>query len=604
MPQPHVNGFSLALAVAAAVTAVQPSVLPAQVDPVLQKKIQVQQPQARIPIVIVLREQLDVASLDARLERTGATRAQRHRLVVEAAQEVSRRTQGALLQQLRAQERHAHVADIQPFWIMNAVAARATTEAIAQLASFPGIESIEDGDSAIELIKPVDQREAPPALPLAAPEPGLLDIRADFLWNLGFLGQGRLVANLDTGVQATHATLTTKWRGRRAGVPVSAAWHSPTLRRPTPTDTNGHGTHTMGTMCGDDGTNRIGVAPNAEWIASDSIAGSNLGQIRIDAIAAFQWCADPDANPRTVEDVPDVSSNSWGFAPAFHMVPVCDQAFWQSIDVAEAAGVVVVFAAGNEGSRGATSLRTPADRATTPLNCFSVGALNPGSATIASFSSLGPSGCPTNPIKPEVCAQGASVRSAAPGGGFATLSGTSMACPHVAGAAALLRQVDPNLSSNQVKQLLYDSAVDLGAAGEDNTYGKGRINLENAYNLLRARQGAVSVGVVSTTGRVARGRDLVWEINFANNTNQPQTVVLVLELEAVGQGVRVDLVGPVVLTIPAGFTLEPNWPAQSLNIPANLDAYYTTFPFRFRMKAIDPSNLTVISQAETDFVIT
>jgi subtilisin family serine protease len=355
-------------------------------------------------------------------------------------------------------------------------------------------------------------------------------------------------------------------------------------------------------MCGDDGTNRIGVAPRAEWIASDAIFGSNLGQIRIDAIAAFQWCADPDANPRTVDDVPDANCNSWGFSPFAHGVAQCDASFWQAIDVAEAAGVVVVFAAGNEGSRGATSLRTPADRATTPLNCFSVGALQPGSQLIASFSSRGPSGCPGNPIKPEVCAQGQSVRSAFRGGGFSVLSGTSMACPHVAGAAALLRHVDPNLSSSQVKQLLFDSAADLGNPGEDNTFGNGRIDLEAAYNLLRSRQAVVSVGVVTPTGRVARGRDLVWALAFTNNTNQPQNVVLVLELEAAG--VRVPLAGPALLTLPGGFTLEPDWPTQSLAIPANLDTFYTTLRFVLRMRALDPSSMTTIASAETEFVIT
>jgi subtilisin family serine protease len=264
--------------------------------------------------------------------------------------------------------------------------------------------------------------------------------------------------------------------------------------------------------------------------------------------------------------------------------------------VSEAAGVVVVFAAGNEGSRGASSLRTPADRQTTAMNCFSVGALQPGSTAIASFSSRGPSGCVGNPIKPEVCAQGQSVRSSYRNGTYSSLSGTSMACPHVAGAAALLREVDPNLSSEQVKRLLFDSAVDLGAAGEDNTFGNGRINLEAAYNLLRARQGAVSVGVVTPTGRVARGRDLVWALAFTNNTNQPQTVVLVLEIEALG--IPVPLAGPALVTLPAGFTLEPNWPTQSLGIPANLDAFYTTFPFRLRMKAIDPvtQNITAIDR--------
>ena len=575
----------------------------AQIDPALQRKIEVTQPQGRIPVLIVLREQLDVAALDARLVAANATRAQRHRIVVEAARELADRTQAGVLARLNAMSANAHVSDIQPFWVTNAIGARATTEAIVQIAALPAVANVLDGDAEMPLIEPVAVEPAP-AVPTAAAEPGLLDIRADFLWNLGYTGAGRIVSNLDTGVDGTHPALRTRWRGSRTGVPASAAWHSPTRRSPSPTDASGHGTHTMGTMCGDDGTNRVGVAPNAEWIASDAIAGSNLGQVRIDAIAGFQWLADPAGDPRTVSDVPDVSCNSWGYSPFFHQVPACDAGFWQAIDVAEAAGVVVIFAAGNEGSRGAQSLRTPADRATTPWNCFSVGALRPGSTAIASFSSRGPSGCVGNPIKPEVCAQGESVRSSIRGGGYGVMSGTSMAAPHVSGAVALLREVDPNLTADQVKQLLFDTADDLGTPGEDNTFGAGRINLESAYNALRARQSAVSVSVVTTTGRVARGTDLVWGIAATNNTQQAQTVVLVVEIEAVGHGMTVPFVGPALVTLPAGFNVEPDWPTQSLPIPANLPAFYSTFPFRLHMKAINPSNSQVISSASTDFVIT
>lgn len=581
-----------------------PALFAQGIEPLLQKKIELQGGIGRLPIVVVLREQLDVASLDARLERARATRQQRHQIVVESAMEVAQRTQPELLAKLRQLEANGHVTGTQPYWVMNAVGAHATVEAILTLASFPGVREVLDGHPPIELVKPVDEQPSGPVGP-AATEPGLTDIRADFLWNLGYTGTGRIVCNIDTGVFGTHVAFNTRWRGRRAGVTVAESWHSPTLRATAPADSNGHGTHTMGTMCGDDGTNRVGVAYTAEWIASDAIAGSNLTQIRLDAIAAFQWCADPDRNPATVVDVPDVSCNSWGYSPFFHGVAACDQSYWQAIDVAEAAGVCVIFAAGNEGSRGAQSLRTPSDRETPTGSVFSVGALNAGSATIAAFSSLGPSGCAGSPIKPEVCAQGNAVRSSVRTGGYGNMSGTSMACPHVAGAAALLREVDPNLSSAQVKSLLFDSAVDLGVAGEDNTFGKGRINLEAAYNLLRTRQGAVSVGVVTPTGRARRGTNLVWQIAFTNNTNQPQTVVLVNELEAVGQGVTVPLLGPALLTLPPNFTFEPsNWPSQVIGLPATLDPFYTTFTFRLRMKAIDPVTQNTIAQAETDFVIT
>ena len=574
----------------------------AQIEPSFQKKLLDTAPAQQVPIVIMLGEQLDVASLTARLDRANATRAQRHEIVVRAAQDLANASQAALLAKMRELGARGHVSQPQPFWVVNAVAAYATVDAIVTLSMFPGIEQIEDGGAGLELIEPVANQAAPIGVAAAAAEPGLLEIKADFLWNLGYTGAGRIVSNIDTGVDGAHVAFNSRWRGNRAGVAASAAWHSPTLRAPAPRDGNGHGTHTMGTMCGDEGANRIGVAFDADWIASDAIAGSNLTQIRIDAIAAFQWSADPDGNPATVDDVPDVSSNSWGYAPAFHGVPPCDQSFWQGIDIAEAAGVVVVFAAGNEGSRGAQSLRTPSDRATTAFNTFSVGALRPGSTTIASFSSLGPSGCPGNPIKPEVCAQGESVRSSYPGNQYRALSGTSMACPHVAGAVALLRQVDPNLSADQVKSLLFRSANDLGTVGEDNTYGNGRINLEAAYNLLRAEQGAVSVGVVTTTGRVQRGNDLVYALSITNNTAQPRTVVLVLEIAA--NGVAVPWLGPAFVSMPANFSVDPNWLSGRIALPANLDPVVTTFPFQFRFKALNPNNSQVISQAETEFWIT
>src|SRR5690606_18118712 len=80
-------------------------------------------------------------------------------------------------------------------------------------------------------------------------------------------------------------------------------------------------------------------------------------------------------------------------------------------------------------------------------------------------------------IKPEVSAPGTNVRSAYPGGGYANLTGTSMASPHVAGAIALLKQFAPTLTGKQIKLALYNTAIDLGTPGEDNTYGTGLIDV-------------------------------------------------------------------------------------------------------------------------------
>ena len=118
-----------------------------------------------------------------------------------------------------------------------------------------------------------------------------------------------------------------------------------------------------------------------------------------------------DAN--TTSDVPDVILNSWG-VPRGLFIP-CSQTFWEVIDNVEAAGIVTVFAAGNEGPNPQT-MRDPADRAATPLNSFSVGAVD-NNKVIGDFSSRGPSSCDTTQIKPEVVAPGVLVRSSSKDGG-------------------------------------------------------------------------------------------------------------------------------------------------------------------------------------------
>jgi subtilisin family serine protease len=108
---------------------------------------------------------------------------------------------------------------------------------------------------------------------------------------------------------------------------------------------------------------------------------------------------------------------------------------------------------------------------------------------IASFSSRGPTYCTPGggaAIKPDIAAPGVDVRSSVPGGGYAYLSGTSMASPHVNGVVALMRQANPNISVNEIKQIIYDTAYDLGGAGEDNDYGWGMID---AYEAVMAVSG-------------------------------------------------------------------------------------------------------------------
>ena len=117
-----------------------------------------------------------------------------------------------------------------------------------------------------------------------------------------------------------------------------------------PTDTHSHGTHTTGTMTGVAYDDTIGVAWEAEWIACNAIDQGASPGFDNDIIEAFQWFADPDGDPGTVDDMPDVVQNSWGINEGFPGdYTDCDTRWWSAIDNCEAAGVVTVWSAGNEG---------------------------------------------------------------------------------------------------------------------------------------------------------------------------------------------------------------------------------------------------------------
>ncbi len=195
------------------------------------------------------------------------------------------------------------------------------------------------------------------------------------------------------------------------------------------------------------------------------------------------------ALPATITDMPDAVSNSW-YDP--DVTNECAGIYKTVLDAVEAAGIAIVFSAGNNGP-GASTITKPKNLSTDEVNVFCVANINGASYLggnmnpISNTSSRGPSLCGGTGsllFKPEVSAPGTSVRSSVPGGGYGLKSGTSMASPHVAGAIALLREAFPTLTGWEVKMALYNTAIDLGTQGEDNTYGRGLINILAAYNML------------------------------------------------------------------------------------------------------------------------
>jgi len=459
--------------------------LAADFEPYLETLLHQGGPSDFYSVILELKEQVDMPKLKSQFKASNTSLALRHKLVIENLKEKAQISQAGLLDYLQTQKEAGEVDDYKSFWLANLVWVRATKREIQHLATRGEIKTIY-AQPKVEIIKPVEVPTV--AGPLVGIEPGIKAIKADSAWGLGYRGAGRLLCNIDTGVHGNHVALFGRWRGNNGGS-VAESWFDPVYKATFPVDNvggvAGHGTGTMGVMCGASlvTNDTVGVAIEAQWIAARAI---DIGANWPVEIEALQWASDPDGNPNTITDVPDAVNNSWGIPTASGG---CLPIYWQLIDNLEAAGSVVIFAAGNEGPSGQT-IRNPANRATTDFNCFSVGATFTTSKIdsfgIASFSSRGPSNCDGVSKKPELVAPGANIRTCSRFGGYVNAGGTSFSAPHVAGAVAILRQVNPNATVDEIKRALMVSAKDSGLVGEDNVYGWGLINVKRAIDSLPA----------------------------------------------------------------------------------------------------------------------
>jgi uncharacterized protein (DUF58 family) len=214
----------------------------------------------------------------------------------------------------------------------------------------------------------------------------------------------------------------------------------------------------------------VGVAPDATWIAvkifNDHGTATSTGIHQ-----GFQWLLDPDGNPATA-DAPDVVNDSWTMSASG-----CLLDFQPDLASLRAAGILPVFAAGNYGPLSGSS-RSPANNP----EAFAVGATDDADV-LYPYSSLGPSPC-GQPVYPQLVAPGVGIHTTDLYGLYADPTGTSVAAPHVAGALALLLQAFPGMSADRQAGALESSAIDLGAAGADNSYGNGRLDALAAYQWL------------------------------------------------------------------------------------------------------------------------
>ncbi|MEZ4912187.1 MAG: S8 family peptidase [Saprospiraceae bacterium] len=325
------------------------------------------------------------------------------------------------------------------------------------------------------------------------PEWGIIKIKADSVWKMGINGNGVTVGGLDTGVAWEVEPIKRQYRGYKNDslVDHNYNWHDAIHEHDThfpdstanpcgisilaPCDDNNHGTHTVGTMIGQDTINAIGVAPGAKWIACRNME-RGYGKLST-YIECFEWMLAPysEGNEPNPDYAPHVINNSWYCSVEEGCTEASYEIFNMAIEHLKAAGIFVSVSAGNDGPSCGSAIGPPGFLEPS----FSVGATNDRD-TIASFSSRGPIVIDSSfRMKPNVVAPGARVRSVIRNGGFANFSGTSMASPHVCGVVALMISANPALAGHVdiIEGILEATAVPLTA--QDTCFGFSALEVPN-----------------------------------------------------------------------------------------------------------------------------
>lgn len=397
---------------------------------------------------------------------------------------------------------------VQPLWLINGAVMRGSWDGMSALAQLDQVAFIY-GNPVVEVDRieqtPVVVEEISRVLEQDSITWGIDQIDAERVWASGVTGDGAIIGGQDTGYDWDHPALVNQYRGYNVedgSVSHAYNWHD-SIREDFGTNGNRcgfdvdeacddgyHGTHTMGTMVGRADGNDIGVAPDADWIGCRNMEeGFGKPSTYIECFEWFLAPTDLDGNNPDPSKAPHVINNSWGCPP----IEGCNSANFELMEIAvnnlRAAGVVVVASAGNSGP-GCGSVDDPA---AIFAGSFSVGATNSSDA-ITSFSSRGPVTVDgSNRLKPNIVAPGQNVLSAVPNTGYASLQGTSMAAPHVAGTVALLVSADPTLAGevDLLETIITESAVPLtttqGCGGDTSTsvpnhvFGYGRLDAFAAY---------------------------------------------------------------------------------------------------------------------------
>jgi subtilisin family serine protease len=514
------------------------------------------------------------------------TKAEKGQYVFDTLMATAARTQPGLLAYLDSQN-----VEYKSFYIFNGVWVKQGTLAQAQAIAARADVAAVNVNHTFQLDEPINAQ--PSTNQPNGVEANISFVKADQVWAMGVTGEGTVVADDDTGLDNTHPTIAPHYRGC-VDPPECTEWDhnynwfdafgdSPDV----PWDDYGHGTHTAGTMVGDDYVgNQIGMAPGAKLISCKNMQGGGGDDAHF--IICFQWNLAPTDtagnNPRP-DLAPDSVNNSWGYGGGGV------EAFREIIDNLLAAGIVVEVSAGNEGS-GCSTLRSPGDY----QEVFTTGSVNHAYAypgLLTGFSSRGPS-ILDGDYFPDFMAPGENVRSALPGNSYGSWSGTSMAGPHVTALVALIWSGNPALRGqiDTTYEIIRQTVVPLTGqdgycggdyvTGPNNDWGYGTIDALAAVQLGITMGGAGAMD--GTVSDAVTGEPIVDANVFA------------LHEGGFGRNAQTDPTGYYTMTLASGlYTVTASHPAyESMEVTGVevITDMVTTQPFELTPRGILTGKVT------------
>ena len=426
--------------------------------------------------------------------------------VIAQLSQTAMESQDGVLDWLEQEKESGNVKSYESFYIINAIHLKSKANLIEKLASHPNIRKI-DINQKIQADNPIDKQPSNLESNRDEIEWNLKNIGADLAWNQGVRGQGVTVGIMDSAVDANHPALKRKFKGydqstNRVNFDNSNYFDAIQGKQ----DTSGvldmaHGSHCTGIVLGSELNsngeefNRIGVAPDAQWINA-RIFDSNYKNVEQSSfIRAAEWMLAPGNDP---SKAPQIINNSWGGSQY-----LTDTWFKSTVDRWRQAHILPVFAAGNqmpgESLPGDSSIVIPASYP----ESFAVGAVDI-MGNLASFSKRGPSLFDTSLTKPEISAPGVNVRSSIKDT-YAYMSGTSMAAPHVAGVAALVKSAKQNLNDREIQKILEETATpktdSYYKTAPNNGYGHGIVNAYAAVVKAMDKEIGTIRGKVTSDGK-------------------------------------------------------------------------------------------------------